>query len=165
MSSPVFWGKPPRKPSIRLQTVMENLRPLISETTVTSRRMPAAAIWVSANRVAIPAGLPRPISSSSSGSAAFLTHSWRRCRRVPYNDLRNSGTEVLNATDLQQGFSGGPRLDLIHHGDDGNDLEVSYFQIDGWDSVASIGPTPNDWLVMRAPGGFLQTQDDNATQQ
>jgi hypothetical protein len=76
-----------------------------------------------------------------------------------------AGTEVLNARDLQQGFSGGSRLDLIHHGEDGNDLEVSYFQIDGWDSYRAIGPTPNDWLVMKAPSDFLQTQDDKVTQQ
>ena len=80
-------------------------------------------------------------------------------------DLPNTpGTEVLNATDLHQGFSGGPRLGLIHHGDDGNDLEVSYFQIDGWNACRSIGPAPNDWLVMRAPGGFVQTQNDILTQ-
>ena len=82
---------------------------------------------------------------------------------VPASQSTNSaGTEVLNARDLHQGFSGGPRLDLIHHGEDGNDLEVSYFQIDGWDSYRSIGPTPDDWLVMKAPGDFLQTQDDKA---
>ena len=71
---------------------------------------------------------------------------------------------MLNATDLHQGFSGGPQLDLIHHGDDGTDLEVSYFQIDGWNDAKSIGPIigPDghpDWLVMRAPGDFLQTQE------
>jgi hypothetical protein len=38
-------------------------------------------------------------------------------------------------------------------------LEFSYFQIDGWNAFRSVGPTPNDWLVMNAPGGFLQTQD------
>jgi hypothetical protein len=73
------------------------------------------------------------------------------------------GTEVLNATELHQGSSGGPRLDLIHHGEDA-DLEVVYFQIDGWDAYRSIGPTPDDWLRMMAPGGFLQTQDNKAEQ-
>jgi len=88
-------------------------------------------------------------------------------RSVKYKDLRETaGTEVLGATDLQQGFSGGPRLDLIHHGDDGTDLEVSYFQIDGWNDARSIGPVigPDgraDWLVMRAPGNFLQTQESD----
>ena len=72
------------------------------------------------------------------------------------------GTEILNADDLHQGFSGGPRLGLVHHGDDGNDFEVSYFQIDGWNARWSFGPT-SDWLVMKAPG-FVQYQNDRATQ-
>jgi hypothetical protein len=80
---------------------------------------------------------------------------------VPYGDLpKTAGTPVFNASDFRDSFSGGPRLGLIHHGDDGSDLEASYFQIDGWDSYRAIGPTPDDWLVMRAPGNFLQTQDD-----
>jgi hypothetical protein len=69
----------------------------------------------------------------------------------PVNLYKTPGTEILNSHDLQQGFSGGPRLGLIHHGDDGNDLEVSYFQIDGWNAYRSVGPTPHDWLVMKAP--------------
>ena len=85
-------------------------------------------------------------------------------KSVSYRDLFNyPTTEVLNATDLHQGFSGGPRLDLIRHGDDDGDLEVSYFQIDGWDDCQSVGPTPNDWLVMKAPGGFVQTQFDTTS--
>jgi hypothetical protein len=85
---------------------------------------------------------------------------------VKYKDLpKTAGTVMLNATDLQEGFSGGPQLDLIHHGDDGTDLEVSYFQIDGWNDARCIGPflgpdgKATDWLVMRAPGNFLQTQN------
>ncbi len=79
---------------------------------------------------------------------------------VPHNENpKNPGTEVLNANDFQQGFCGGPRLGLLRHGDDGYDLELSYFQIDGWNDYRSVGPTPDYWLVMRAPGGFLQTQD------
>jgi hypothetical protein len=65
------------------------------------------------------------------------------------------GTEVLNSSNLQQGFSGGPRIDLIRHGDSGYDLEVSYFQIDGWSSDRTIVPDPTEWLVMRAPGTWL----------
>ena len=73
---------------------------------------------------------------------------------VPYA----RGVEALNGNDFQQGFAGGPRLGLIRHGDSGYDLELSYFQIDGWSSDRSVGPdNPTDWLVMRAPGGFTQT--------
>ncbi len=79
---------------------------------------------------------------------------------VPLNDLPSTpGIVMLNANDLQQGFSAGPKLGLIRHGDNGYDLELSYFQIDGWNDYRSIGPTPDDWLVMRASGDFLQTQD------
>jgi hypothetical protein len=79
---------------------------------------------------------------------------------VSYEDLSTTaGTPVLNASDFSHRFAGGPRIGLMHHGDDGSDLEVSYFQIDGWHSYRAVGPTPDDWLVMRAPGNFLQTQD------
>ena len=49
--------------------------------------------------------------------------------------ILGTGTERLDSNDLDQGFSGGPRLDLMHHGDDGCDLEFSFFQIDGWSSA------------------------------
>jgi len=84
---------------------------------------------------------------------------------VPHNEpYTNPGTEVLNANDLQQGFAGGPKLGLIRHGDNGYDLELSYFQIDGWNDYRSIGPTPDYWLVMTAPGNFIQEQDWKHTQ-
>ena len=70
------------------------------------------------------------------------------------------GTQALNSNAFQQGVSAGPRISLIRHGDSGYDLELSYFQIGDWGGARTIGPdNPPDWLVMRAPGGFLQTQD------
>lgn len=80
--------------------------------------------------------------------------------RVPLHDnpFSTPGAEALNSNDFQQGFCGGPRIGLIRHGDCGYDLELSFFQIDGWSSNRTIGPDdPIDWLVMRAPGGFTQT--------
>ena len=84
--------------------------------------------------------------------------------RVPSSvDIRDlpqyRGTEVLGGDGFQQGFSGGPRVDLIHHGDSGYDLEFSYFQISGWNSDRTVAADPDNWrwLTMRAPGGFLQT--------
>jgi len=81
---------------------------------------------------------------------------------VPYLDVpKTPGVEAFNANDFQQGSAGGPRLGLIRHGDSGYDLELSYFQIDGWSSDRSVGPdNPIDWLVMRAPGGFTQTNQE-----
>jgi hypothetical protein len=85
--------------------------------------------------------------------------------RVPHpGPFTAPGVEALDSSDLQQGFAGGPRLDLIRHGDCGYDLELSYFQIDGWSSDRSIGPdNPPDWLVMKSPG-FIQTNQKLATQ-
>ncbi len=81
-------------------------------------------------------------------------------RSVPLRDLPNThGTELLDSNDLQQGFASGPRVDLVRHGDCGFDLELSYFQIDGWNSDRAIGPDRTDWLIMRSPGVFLQTQE------
>ena len=62
------------------------------------------------------------------------------------------GTEALNSNDFQQGFSGGPRLSLIRHGDSGYDLELSYFRIDGWRSDMTVVPNNSEeCLVMKAP--------------
>jgi hypothetical protein len=84
---------------------------------------------------------------------------------VHYKDLPHTfGPEVLNAKDLDPSFALGPRVGLTRHGDDGCDLELSYFQIDGWNAYRSIGPTPDDWLIMRASSNFLQTQDHKHTQ-
>lgn len=82
--------------------------------------------------------------------------------RVPLSEhpLSTTGTEALNSTDFQQGFCAGPRVGLIRHNDCGYDLELSYFQIDGWNSVRNVGPDhPTDWLVMRAPGLFVQLNE------
>jgi hypothetical protein len=62
------------------------------------------------------------------------------------------GIPLLNANDFRQGFHGGPRLGLIRHGDCCYDLELLYFQIDGWDSTRTVldGRT----LAFNAPGAF-----------
>ena len=70
------------------------------------------------------------------------------------------GTAALNSTDLKQGFSPGFRVGATYHVDSNRDVSLSFFRIADWDSTRSIGPdNPLDWLVMRAPGGFFQTQD------
>ena len=82
----------------------------------------------------------------------------RLSRSVKFEDIAGTpGAVALTGNDFQ-GFCGGPRVGLIRHGDCGYDLELSYFQIDGWKIDKNIGPDdPPDWLIMRAPGGFLQT--------
>ena len=80
---------------------------------------------------------------------------------VSFSSVQNTpGTQALNSRDFQQGFSTGPKIDLTYHGNSGNGVEVSYFQLLNWNSFRAIGPdNPPDWLVMKAPGGFFQTQD------
>ena len=85
--------------------------------------------------------------------------------RVPGNVqflsiLTTPGTPALNSTDLHQGFAPGFKLGITYHVDPDYDIESSFFHISDWNSTKSIGPdNPLDWLVMRAPGGFFQTQD------
>jgi hypothetical protein len=70
------------------------------------------------------------------------------------------GTTALKSTNFNQGFSPGFRLGLTYHVNSNCDLESSFFRISDWDSTRSIGPdNPLNWLVMKAPGGFFQTQD------
>ena len=111
------------------------------------------------------AGFGQPCCGSRwTASADFIILD--RIGTVPYAlvstspSLNGPNTEVLNATDLHHGFSGGSRLDLMHHGDGDGDLEFSYFQIDGWSSCQSTGPLTSGYLVMMAPGNFIQRQDD-----
>jgi hypothetical protein len=71
-----------------------------------------------------------------------------------------AGTEVFNSNQFQQGFSAGPKIRLMYHNDSGYGVELSYFNVFAQTATHSIGPdNPADWLVMKAPGGFWQTQD------
>ncbi len=80
---------------------------------------------------------------------------------VPSMLSPNPATEVLNASDLRPGFAGGPRFGLIHHGDDGQDLEVSYSQIDGWSDFQGVAYPQTGTLLMTAPGDFMQFPNDS----
>jgi hypothetical protein len=85
--------------------------------------------------------------------------------RVPgsetwYATATDTGTEAFNSNQFQQGFSAGPKVSLIYHGDSGYGAELSYFNIFNQSTTKAIGPdSPADWLVMKAPGTFWQTQD------
>ncbi len=80
---------------------------------------------------------------------------------MPFNATFSvAGTEAFNSNQLQQGFSAGPKVSLTYHDDSGYGVELSYFNFFGRTATKAIGPdSPADWLVMRAPGIFWQTQD------
>ncbi|MGD0333701.1 MAG: BBP7 family outer membrane beta-barrel protein [Xanthobacteraceae bacterium] len=80
--------------------------------------------------------------------------------KPPYDTSTAPGIEAFNSNQFQQGFSAGPKIDLIYHGDSGYGVELSYFNIFNQRATKIIGPdSPADWLVMKAPGAFWQTQD------
>jgi len=83
--------------------------------------------------------------------------------RVPGNTqwtaTNVAGVEALNSNQLD-GVSAGPKVGLTWRGDGGLSAEFSYFGIANQGATRTIGPdNPADWLVMRAPGTFWQTQD------
>jgi len=80
---------------------------------------------------------------------------------VPFIQVPTTpGQSALNSTDLNQGFSPGLRLGVTYQAASNLGLKLSFFRIACWDSTRSIGPdNPPNWLVMRAPGSFFQTQD------
>ncbi len=77
-----------------------------------------------------------------------------------YRTFTDTGPEAFNSSQFQQGFFAGPKIDLIYRADSGYGAEVAYFNIFNQSATHATGPdTPADWLVMRAPGTFWQTQD------
>jgi hypothetical protein len=80
---------------------------------------------------------------------------------VPFlKTLTATGPEAFNSSQFQQGFSAGPKIDLIYRGDPVYGAEISYFNISSQRATHVTGPdTPAGWLVMKAPGLFWQTQD------
>ena len=80
---------------------------------------------------------------------------------APYLDTATApGTEAFSGNQFHQGVSAGPKIGLIYHGDSGYGVQLSYFNIFDQSATKAIGPdSPSDWLVMKAPGSFWQTQD------
>ena len=70
------------------------------------------------------------------------------------------GVEAFNSNQFREGFSAGPKLSLTYRDDSAYGVELSYFDVLGLSAAKAIGPdNPADWLVMKAPGSFWQTQD------
>ena len=70
------------------------------------------------------------------------------------------GVPTFNSDQFRQGFSAGPKIRLAYRDDSGLGFELAYFNVFNQSGTEAIGPdNPADWLIMRAPGGFWQTQD------
>lgn len=85
--------------------------------------------------------------------------------RVPggteFNSIPSTpGRTALKSTDLNQGFAAGMEVGAGYRIDSSHEVSASFFHVGDWDAKRSVGPdNPPDWLVMRAPGNFFQTQD------
>ena len=79
---------------------------------------------------------------------------------VPFlTTFTTPGTEAFNSDAFRQTISVGPKIGLRYRVDSATSVEIAYFNISS-QSASTVGPdTPADWLVMRAPGAFWQTQD------
>ncbi len=137
-------------------------RPLVILLTVVALVMPGIAGAAQSK----PSQPPRwTVSGEALVFDRVGTAKWTLVERVPgavsfANVPATAGTLALNSTDLDQGFTPGFRLGAAYHVDPNHDLSVSFFRISGWDSTRSVGPDdPLNWLVMKAPGSFFQTQD------
>lgn len=80
---------------------------------------------------------------------------------VPFNaTFTTPGTEAFNSNQFRQGLIAGPKISLRYNYDAGASIEALYFMTSTGTSSSTTGPdSPADWLVMRAPGAFWQTQD------
>ncbi len=126
-----------------------------------------------------PSSSPRPVDKKESvarwtfsaegiGLARFGGVSRTLVARVPGSvpfydppnvDTSNApGVAAFNSNQFRQGFSAGPKLSLIYRDDSGYGVELSYFNIFNQSATKAVGPD-GDWLVMKAPGVFWQTQD------
>ena len=77
-----------------------------------------------------------------------------------YDSATYPGFEALNSNQFRQGLAAGPKLSLTYRGASGYGFEASYFNVLGLNAVKAIGPdAPANWLTMKAPGSFWQTQD------
>jgi hypothetical protein len=72
-------------------------------------------------------------------------------RGFPIDSDVATDPDMLNGNGFHPGFYGGPRVGLIRHGDRCYDLEMLYFQIDGWNNSKRVNPD-GDVLVFTAPG-------------
>ena len=91
-------------------------------------------------------GVSRPLISTLSGADFFSQTS-----TLP-------AAEAFNSNQFRQGLAAGPKVSVIYHGDSGYGMELSYFNVLNLSATKAIGPN-GDWLVMKAPGIFTQTQD------
>ena len=141
----------------------EGSLPSFSETAAARRRsLPAASMRASASPVVAPqwtASAEFIILERIGTADQTLVSTYPGALPILHNSIVGQGTDRLYSGDLTQGFAGGPKIGLMHHGEDGYDLEISFFEIDGWNNAAEHCLRPDYHAGVRGPGGFVQTTD------
>ena len=116
-----------------------------AEQSATSSRWTVSAEGIALQRLG---NTSRTLVARVPGSVPFLATSI------------TPGAEAFNSNQFPAVFSAGPKLSLRYDHESGYGAELFYFNIFGRSITESVGPdNPANWLVMRAPGGFWQTQD------
>lgn len=129
--------------------------PLSSPQTPVGRSDSTSRWTVSAAAIVLQrlGGVNQTLVARVPGSVPFFNPS-------TYDTFTYPGTAAFNSSQFRQGFSAGPKISLMYHGDSGYGVELSYFNIFNQSTTKAVGPdSPADWLVMKAPGAFWQTQD------
>ncbi|WP_322517520.1 hypothetical protein SR870_08360 [Rhodopseudomonas palustris] len=95
----------------------------------------------------------QPLVSLVPGDVYWWTPTGPNTTNVP-------GVEALNSGQLGQRLAAGQKLGLAYRDPSGIGAELSYFGVLGLKVAKATGPeNPGQWLVMKAPGTFWQTQD------
>ncbi|MFA6075611.1 MAG: hypothetical protein WCV63_05805 [Negativicutes bacterium] len=114
-----------------------------SDMALSAGRWTVSAEVIALNRIG---GVNQTLVSLVPGNYTFTQSAYK------------SGTEAFNSNQFQFGFSAGPKICLTYQLDPRFGVECEYFNIANQSASVTVGPNGN-WLVMKSPGGFWQTQD------
>jgi len=114
-----------------------------TDSSFNNDRWTVSAEVIALNRIG---GVNQALVSLVSGNYTFLQSAYK------------PGVEAFNSNQFQFGFSAGPKINLTYQLDTRYGVECEYFNIANQSASVTVGPDGN-WLVMKSPGGFWQTQD------
>jgi hypothetical protein len=145
-------GKADDRGNLAAPSAKFDRRPLLSPVRVdTSKVWPRWAVSAEAIVLGRSGSGNRSLVSLVPGNVYWFTPSGPNTANV-------AGVEALNSNQLGQGLAAGPKLGLAYRDPAGWGAELQYFNVLGLGAVKAT-QSPGQWLVMRAPGTFWQTQD------
>lgn len=79
-------------------------------------------------------------------AAALLLHRSKARSAVLVEDAAHE--TLANVSDFDLGFAAGPRIDLTAHLDDGWEIGLTYFSVDGWEASRSLNDPGNLYVPL-----------------